>query len=203
MRELYAGIEHFYTFVFPGRRELFQSLAHGQNPKALFVTCSDSRIVPGLLTQTEPGDLFVTRNPGNLVPAFGAEPCGEAAALEYAVEVLSVTDIVICGHSCCGAMQGLMHPESLAGLPAVRSWVGSHGPKAPAPSLPRLIRQNVLKQLTNVRSYPAVSSREKDGKLRLHGWVYEIESGRVLVYDPAAGDFSYHSPAAGRRLSAA
>ena len=118
MQKLVQGIHHFQRNIFSSQRELFERLAVGQNPDALFITCSDSRINPNLITQTEPGELFIVRNAGNIVPPYGASEGGEAAAIEFAVVGLGVKDIIICGHSQCGAMKGLLDPKSLDGLPA-------------------------------------------------------------------------------------
>ena len=120
MQKLVDGIHKFQKDVFATQTRFFERLADGQKPLALFITCSDSRIDPSMLTQTKPGELFIMRNAGNIVPPYGASSCGEAATIEYAVAVLGVRDIVVCGHSHCGAMTGLLHPDSLAELPLVR-----------------------------------------------------------------------------------
>jgi carbonic anhydrase len=175
-------------------------LAKGQNPETLFITCSDSRIDPTLLTRANPGDLFILRNAGNIIPAHGAGTGGEAATIEFAVAALGVKHIIVCGHSHCGAMKGLLQPEQVASLPAVSSWL-SH-----AESTRRIVRENyghldgdrlltatveenVLVQLENVRTLPAVASRLVQGDLHLHGWVYKIETGEVFAYDLASGQF--------------
>ncbi len=195
MENLYAGIKHFENFVFQQHQQIFRELSQGQRPGALFITCSDSRIVPALITQTGPGDLFVVRNPGNIVPEFGARPSGESAAVEYAVEVLGVRDIVVCGHTDCGAMKGLLDPASVKPLPMLRAWLTRCGHSEASPAaeagerLPALIRRNVTAQLRNLRSYPGVASREAARSLRLHGWLYDIEAGRVLVHDASSGEF--------------
>ena len=175
-------------------------MAKGQNPETLFITCSDSRIDPNLLTRSQPGDLFILRNAGNIVPPHGAANGGEAATIEFAVAALGVKDIIICGHSHCGAMKGLLQPEMVASLPAVSSWL-SH-----AETTRRIVRdnyghldgdrlvtatveENVLVQLENLRTLPAVASRLVQGDLHLHGWVYKIETGEVFAYDSASGQF--------------
>ena len=201
MRRLLHGIRVFQQRVFPSIRPRFEQLASGQNPSTLFITCSDSRIVPELLTQTDPGELFVLRNAGNLVPPHTAEHTGEAATIEYAVQVLEVSEIVICGHSHCGAMAGLLRPDSLQDLPMVRRWLQyaertrSDMAKQEFDNLSdeqRVVaaaRANVLVQLDHLRTYPAVASREKRGKLTLHGWLYRFETGEVESYDPVTGKF--------------
>lgn len=123
MEKLIRGIHEFQSTHFSPQRELFQRLAGGQRPDALFITCSDSRIDPSLLTQTKPGELFILRNAGNIVPPYGAANGGEGATIEYAIRALGIRDIIVCGHTHCGAMQGLLQPEALEDLPAVRSWL--------------------------------------------------------------------------------
>ena len=123
VQQLVAGVHKFTHGVFRQQQELFERLSHGQDPQTLFITCSDSRIDPNLITHTAPGDMFVLRNAGNLIPAFGGTSGGEVATIEYAVTGLEVRDIVICGHSHCGAMKGLLHAESLAEMPAVAEWL--------------------------------------------------------------------------------
>ena len=123
MQKLIEGTRHFQHTIFDTQKALFEQLSQGQQPLALFITCSDSRIDPNLLTQTQPGELFVIRNAGNIVPTYGAASGGEAGTIEYAVAALKVKDIIVCGHSFCGAMNGLLHPETLGALPAVQDWL--------------------------------------------------------------------------------
>jgi carbonic anhydrase len=187
------GIQHFQERVFSSKKSLFHRLGGGQQPLALFITCSDSRINPNLLTQTEPGELFILRNAGNLVPPHGGGVSGSAATLEYALKVLNIRDVIVCGHSQCGAMQGLLTPESLRDLPAVRSWLthaqdilpaieSAGAGLAPADKLMLAIERNVLLQLEHVKSYPFVTEALAAGQLRLHGWVYIIETGQVTAH---------------------
>ena len=122
MQKLIKGIHQFQSNHFASQRELFERLAHGQYPEALFITCSDSRINPNLITQSEPGDLFILRNAGNIIPPSGAGQGGEGATIEFAVAGLGVQNIVICGHSHCGAIKGLLEPESLRDMPSVVAW---------------------------------------------------------------------------------
>jgi carbonic anhydrase len=217
MQKLVAGIHQFQQDSFRPLKGLFEQLAHGQKPETLFITCSDSRIVPNLLTQSSPGDLFIVRNAGNLVPPHSAISGGEAATIEFAVAGLGVRDIIVCGHSHCGAMKGLLQPELLKELPAMASWL-TH-----AATTARIVRdnyqhlegekllsaateENVLVQLENLRTLPSVASRLVKGDLHLHGWVYKLESGDVFAYDPKECQFvplaSYHfteGEVAGRR----
>src|ERR1700687_3310142 len=136
MQKLIQGLHRFQEADFLPLQGLFEQLSNGQNPETLFITCSDSRIDPNLLTRSKPGDLFILRNAGNIVPAHGASSGGEAATIEFAVAALGVKDIIICGHSHCGAMKGLLHPEQVASLPAVSSWL-SH-----AEATRRIVRDN-------------------------------------------------------------
>lgn len=186
--ELINGVERFQTGEFPNQSTLFQNLSEGQSPKVLFITCSDSRIVPSLLTQSVPGDLFVIRNAGNFVPEYGSFPSGEAASIEYAVAALGVTDIVLCGHEGCGAVKALL--EGAEGLPAVQEWL-SHGEAtrqrvqevASGVDADELwvsaVEQNVVVQIEQLRTHPSVKKGEADGTLTIHGWVYAIGSGQV------------------------
>jgi carbonic anhydrase len=201
MRRLLHGIRQFQRQVFPNRRARFEELAAGQRPTTLFITCSDSRIVPELLTQTEPGEMFVARNAGNLVPPYTAQLSGEAATIEYALKVLKVEDIVVCGHSHCGAISGLLRPETLKDLPAVAEWL-THAERvrqeivehasAADPSddvLTAAIKTNVLVQLDHLRTYPAVALAESAGELALHGWFYRFETGDVSAFNATDGKF--------------
>jgi carbonic anhydrase len=192
-----AGVARFQNGVFPHEREMFESIAHAQRPQALFVTCSDSRVHPNLITQTDPGELFLCRDVGNIVPAYG-NPGGVSATIEYAVAVLEVRHVIVCGHSDCGAMRAALHPERVGDLPSVRAWlrnvdaarrvVLARQPDATDDELWRaLIVQNVISQLVNLRTHPAVAVRLATGDLQIHGWIYDIPTGAVLVYDePAA-----------------
>jgi carbonic anhydrase len=200
MQKLIQGIHQFRQESFRPLQGLFEQLSKGQNPDTLFITCSDSRIDPNLLTRSRPGDLFILRNAGNIVPPHGAASGGEAATIEFAVAALGVKDVIICGHSHCGAMNGLLHPEQLASLPAVASWLchaettrrivkDNYGHLDGPRLLTVTVEENVLVQLENLRTLPAVASRLVRGDLRLHGWVYKIETGEVFAYDQATGQF--------------
>ena len=201
MHRLISGISDFHENVFPARRAQFEELANGQRPSTLFITCSDSRIVPQLLTQTEPGELFVLRNAGNIVPPATAELSGEAATIEYAVQALQVEDIIICGHSHCGAVAALLSPQILEGLPAVEKWLGyaekvrrdienEHlAADGDDDLLTTAVKANVLAQLHHLRTYPAVVEAEARGALQLHGCFYRLETGEVTVF--SASDHRY------------
>lgn len=200
MQKLVDGIHNFQQTIFPEQQNFFERLATGQAPLALFVTCSDSRVNPNLITQTDPGDLFIHRNVGNIVPPYNASGGGEGATIEYAVEVLGIRDIIICGHSRCGAMAAVVGPDLREKYPSVAHWL-SH-----ADATRRILRdkyqdlrddqllsvavqENVLVQLENLRTHPAVASGLSQGRLKLHGWVYKIETGQVFGYQPEVGQF--------------
>jgi carbonic anhydrase len=200
VQQLVAGVHHFKRQLFRQQQELFARLAGGQSPQTLFITCSDSRIDPNLITHTDPGDLFVIRNAGNIIPAYTAASGGEIASIEFAVAGLAVSDIVICGHSHCGAMKGLLHPEYLTEMPSVAEWLkhaestrrivkSKYGHLAVGDQLDVAIEENVLVQIENLQTHPAVAVALAEGKLKLHGWVYDIASGEVYAYDDQAEQF--------------
>ena len=200
MQKLVKGIHEFQNNVFRSHSDLFKQLSKGQNPEVLFITCSDSRIVPNLLTQTDPGDLFLVRNAGNIVPRFHEMKGGTAATIEYAVEALNVTDVIVCGHSQCGAMSALLAPEMLDKLPVMKGWLENaaaarrildenYGHLEGQARYTALVEENVLVQLDNLRTHPCIASRLADARVRLHGWVYQLETGRVFSYDHDTGQF--------------
>ncbi|MFD5649661.1 MULTISPECIES: carbonic anhydrase [unclassified Streptomyces] len=174
--------------TFGQRPEEFAGHAEGQSPEVLFITCSDSRVVPALITGARPGQLFELRTAGNIVPPHDTErPYGEAATVEYAVQVLGVTDVVVCGHSHCGAVGALVRGDDLTAVPAVRDWL-AHAADEPEPCDPAdptvagAVQHHVLAQLLRLRSYPCVEQRLADGRLRLHGWYYEVHTGLVRAH---------------------
>ena len=198
---LLNGVRKFRKEVFPHRREVYeQVIEEGQEPHTLFITCADSRIDPELITQSGPGDIFVARNIGNIVPAYGDVLGGVSAVIEYAVSALEVDQVVICGHSDCGAMKGLMHQETLNKLPTVQRWLrNAHtalsvaealSPKTDEPAfLHHLIEQNVVLQINHLRTHPSVAGRIAQGNLAVYGWLYDIAAGTVCVYDEVKGSF--------------
>jgi carbonic anhydrase len=199
-KKLVRGLHHFQQHVFRPQREFFETLATGQTPEVLFITCSDSRINPNLITQTDPGDLFIVRNAGNIVPPHSHDPGGEAATIEYAIEALGVTDVIVCGHSQCGAMKALVKPELLASMPIVATWLenaeatrriirASYGHLSGDELLEIVVAENVLVQIEHLRTQPAVAAALSRGALRLHAWVYTIETGEVFAYDPEDGQY--------------
>ena len=200
MQKLVAGIHHFQSNIFKSERSFFEQMAEGQTPETLFITCSDSRINPNLLTNTAPGELFILRNAGNIIPPWGPANGGESATIEYAVRVLKVEDIIVCGHSHCGAMQGLLDPACLETLPSVKQWLGhagrtqrivkeNYGHLQGDALATVTVQENVLAQLENLRTHPSVAERVAEGPLHLHGWVYKIETGEVFTYDHDSEQF--------------
>lgn len=199
MDDILKGVKYFQERVLPGRKEEFAELANGQEPEVLFITCSDSRIDPCLLTQTVPGKLFICRNAGNVVPPHSNQTGGMTASIEYAVEVLKIRHIIICGHTHCGAMHGAIDPEGLHDMPHVKEWLGHcraatavvkerHGDLSDS-YLEEITQENIKLQLQHIRTHPSVAAKAATGQVELHGWLYEIESGKVQVLDPATGEF--------------
>jgi len=195
-----AGVIRFQNEVYPEKKELFEKLSKGQDPEALFITCSDSRIETAMITQTDPGELFICRNAGNIVPPHMTHTGGMTASIEFAVASLNVPHIVICGHTECGAMKGAMYPEGLNSLPHVKEWLGYSSAavdavKKLAPdadekeSMKILLEQNVILQLQHLKTHPSVADRLADGTLLLHGWVYDIKTGGVNAYDETQDKF--------------
>lgn len=193
MRELIEGVAKFSAEIVPAKQDLFNELATGQSPATLFITCADSRIDPSLITQTNPGDIFVVRNAGNIVPrleANGSSPDGNAGSIEYAINALNVEHVVVCGHSSCGAMVGLQKLDDIAdALPSVRRWLEHSESLLDTPAaadLDSLIEANVLLQLEHLKAYPGVQAKLDAGDINLHGWVYDIGSGDVRAHDGIA-----------------
>lgn len=199
MQEIIDGFLKFQRDIVPARRELFRKLATSQTPRTLFISCSDSRMVPELVTQREPGDLFVIRNAGNIVPSFGPEPGGVSATVEYAVAALGVTDVVICGHSDCGAMTAVATCKCLDHMPAVANWLRyadsaklvseSREHASERERVDSMVRENVIVQLNNLKTHPCVALALAQRRLNLHGWVYDIESGSIDTLDAATRRF--------------
>lgn len=201
MRRIIDGVLKFQQEVHPGQKMLFQQLSNTQCPQAMFIGCSDSRVVPELFTQQGPGELFVVRNAGNIVPPYAVAPGGVSASIEYAVAVLGVPDIVVCGHSDCGAMTAILRgSEQLEALPAVTRWLHfadparqivaeRYGVEDGAARLDALVRENVLTQLGNLLTHPAVAQAVQRKEICLHGWTYDIATGAVMTYDAQAGEF--------------
>jgi carbonic anhydrase len=200
MNRLIKGFGDFRRDVFPQQRALFEQLAAGQNPHTLFITCADSRVMPEMIFSAQPGELFVYRNIGNIVPPYAQLVSGVVAAIEYAVKVLKIQHIVICGHSDCGAMKALQQPQLLEGVPAVKAWLkyadvahvvaAENGPDLEGEAgLSCLTEENVICQLEHLRTLPAVAAAVAAGNLRIHGWVYDIADAQLRAFDASAGRF--------------
>jgi carbonic anhydrase len=201
MDRLLEGYQRFQAEIFPVKRQQFRLLAEMQAPEYLFITCSDSRIVPDLILGTGPGDLFITRNAGNVVPVGANDVDGCTATIEYAVEVLKVKHAILCGHSDCGALKAALDRKNLENLPKARRWLqhveaafAHRQPLDPADGesadLGSLIRGNVVAQLRNLREQPAVARAVMAGRLAVHGWYYDILTGRIERYDESSRRFS-------------
>ena len=195
MKAIVDGVLRFQNEQQPAKQALFDQLAGAQSPDVLLVTCADSRIDPGLITQTQPGDLFICRNAGNIVPPSPGYSGDIAASVEFGVAALGVKHIIVMGHTDCGAMKGAMNREAVASLPKVYEWLGYAEDAAgaaennPDDPLLAVTEANVLLQLQNLKTHPAVSAGLEAGTLDLHGWVYHIGSGAVTCHDAAAGQF--------------
>jgi carbonic anhydrase len=210
--ELKSGILRFRREIYPKQEEMYRkAVSTPQTPHALFITCADSRIDPELITQSGPGDIFVTRNVGNLVPAYGEMLGGVSAVIEYAVSALKVQHVVICGHSDCGAMKGLLSPQALEKLPTVKSWLknahaalsvaqslGTPGEK-PEEVLRRLTEENVLLQMQHLRTHPSVAGALAREELSISGWVYDIGAGEVRISEN--GDRKFVTVTAGGKAA--
>ncbi|MFN3989882.1 MAG: carbonic anhydrase [Erythrobacter sp.] len=194
MSRFAQGVVKFQREVYPEKRRLFERLSAGQSPEALFITCSDSRIETAMITQTEPGELFICRNAGNIVPPHTNQTGGMTASIEFAIGALKIPHIVVCGHTECGAMKGAMNRAALTNLPHVREWLGfaqgavditeALGANLdPDAKMRMLLEQNVILQLAHLRTHPTVAVALAQKTVQLHGWVYDIKSGGVTAYD--------------------
>lgn len=203
MEKLYKGIHKFRESYFIKEEDFFKGLSHSQEPEVLFITCSDSRVDPTLVTQSKPGELFIVRNVGNIIPPYDAirERNSVVAAIEFAVLVLKVKDVILCGHSNCGAIKSLyMDEKDLCKMPHLMNWLKI---ASPARDMVRSIypdlsgealqktteKENVLVQLRNIESYPFVIDALNDGRLHIHGWYYNIGTGEVYSYNPVKDSF--------------
>ncbi|MEO1068689.1 MAG: carbonic anhydrase [Cyanobacteria bacterium J06638_6] len=201
MEKLLRGLRDFQENYIPDRQELIEQLAKGQSPRVLFIGCSDSRVDPTIITQSEIGDLFVIRNAGNIIPPYEATNGGEGATIEYAMEALDIGQVIVCGHAQCGAMKGLLQIGELEEkMPLVYNWLHhteatrklvedhySHLKKSE--KLDLLVAQNVLTQIDNLQTYPSVRSKLHAGALDIHGWIYQLETAQILAYDDESKSF--------------
>lgn len=197
MDRLYKGIRKFQQ-LFKKEEEFYKNLSKGQSPDTLFITCSDSRVDPNIMTQSKPGELFIVKNVGNIIPAYNLkrEKASTAAAIEFALLVLKVPDIVVCGHSDCGAMKALYHEESeFIDKPHLKDWIDS------AASVKDMIRikaagqthtpeiKHIMLQMENLKTYPVVNELIREEKLKIHGWYFDIGTGDVYAYDTKSNNF--------------
>ncbi len=193
MNKLLQGVHKFQQEIFGLHKKLFKRLAKRQAPHTLFITCSDSRISPSMLTQTEPGEIFILRNAGNIIPPHSEAPNGEAATIEFAILGLGIENIVVCGHSYCGAMKAVLEPHLCSDLPSLRAWL-KHASFNEAElndrqfsneeeKINHIVKENILKQIDNLKTHPSVNKALLNSSLKLYGWVYIISTGEVLNYD--------------------
>lgn len=204
MKKLILGLDQFRQTYVSSHQELLEQLAQGQKPRVLFITCSDSRVAPNLITNTEVGELFVIRNAGNIIPPYGAANGGEAGTIEYAINALGIEQVVVCGHSRCGAMKGLLKLNKLQeDMPLVYDWLKhaeatrrivmeNYSHYNDEDLMDMLVAENVLVQIDNLKTYPIVKARMHQGKLKIYAWVYNIGTGDVLAYD--ARTHTYMTP---------
>ena len=201
MNELIGRVFRFEKTIFPASSELFGKLSsEGQEPKALMISCADSRIVPEQIMQAQPGDLFVCRNAGNIVPPYATMNGGVTSTVEYAVAALGVRDIIVCGHSDCGAMKALSNPTGLEAMPNVAAWLRHgaaaehivstcHGDLEGKERVRAISLENIIAQLSHLRTHPSVAAAIARGEMTLHGWFVDIHEGQVLGLDGETGGF--------------
>jgi carbonic anhydrase len=200
VKNVLEGLTLFQQLAYPQHKDLFERLAKNQTPQAVFIACSDSRVVPNLMVQADPGDLFIIRNAGNIVPPAGSAYGGTTASLEYAIVALGIRDVILCGHSNCGAMKGVLNPEKLGDMPAVRQWVTyadlarraaveAHPDATDDEMLDHVVDYNVIAQIRNILTFPFVRPLVEKGELELYGWVYDIASGHVKGLDESGRRF--------------
>ena len=196
MDKIVEGIRRFRRDVYPGLKPLYdEMIKSGQKPHALVIGCSDSRVAFEAMTGCGPGELFIVRNAGNIIPQYGKYMGGVTASIEFAVHALPIRDVIVCGHTHCGAMSALLKPEMSTDMPAVQKWVsfarqakrriGKEHTHVFDRHLREAIAENVKLQVENLRTYPCIQEKLKSGQIRLHGWVDEIENGDVVEHDEA------------------
>lgn len=202
MQRLIDGYTRFRSEVFPQNQSLFQQLANTQKPEVLFISCSDSRVMPEMILQNRPGEIFSIRNAGNLVPRHDMEHGGVSASVEYAVTGLKVNDIVVCGHSGCGAMKEILERAHVDDMPLVQSWLRHAGPSSQwlsnllndtvtstADKNRLLIEANVIAQMTHLAQHPSVVAERETREVNIHGWVFDIASGEIHSFNAETGKF--------------
>ena len=195
------GVAKFQSEVYPAQREMFERLRHKQDPLAMFVSCEDSRVIPNVFTQTEPGEIFNERNPGNMVPPYVEFVGGVTAGVEYAMLALKVSLVVVCGHTDCGVMKALLDPAAANEMPGVQKWM-SHGFRArdrafrerayarKEEQLELITEYNVLEQIENLKTHPSVHKRLRYGEVEIRGWVYDIGDGSIREANLETGEFT-------------
>ena len=197
LQQLKDGVRRFQVEVYPQQAEMFaQAVSERQSPHTLFITCADSRIDPIAITNSSTGEIFVARNIGNMVPAYGEMLGGVSAVIEFAVTSLGVRHIVVCGHTHCGAMHALLDPKSIEGMPTVKSWLrNAHaalsvaetlhtrasGTPTERPLIDVLTEQNVLLQMQHLKTHPSVAGAIARDELTISGWIYSIGTGEVRI----------------------
>lgn len=200
MKKLIKGLHKFQTEVFPIQKDFYQDLTKGQNPEILFISCSDSRINPNLVTSADPGDLFILRNAGNIIPVYDIMH-SESATIEFAVRELQVKHIIICGHSHCGALEATLHLEQLNDQPSLHHWLDTH--VTPTVELVKqnyqdldhaalmnvVLQEHVLQQIENLKTHPVVNRAIADHTLTVHAWVYKFEHGDIFSFNTQNGQF--------------
>lgn len=200
MEKLIKGLHKFQTEIFPENKDFYESLTKGQNPEVLFITCSDSRINPNLVTSTGPGDLFILRNAGNVIPPY-THGGSEAATIEFAIGELHVNHIIVCGHSYCGAIQTAKDVDNVKNMPALFYWIKNYiqptyefvkenyGDIKGATFHNILVQEHVLRQVEHLKTHPLVSEAIAKGNIILHAWVYQFETGEIYSYKSQEGQF--------------
>lgn len=200
LAKIVQGVAKFQRDVYPAQRQLFEQVKHGQHPIAMFFTCADSRVDPAMLLQSRPGEIFIERTPGNIAPKYSDHVGGVTASVEYAVMALHVPLIIVCGHTDCGVVKALLEPEQAAGMPALQSWMRhslasrerllrEHRDTSTEEKLRLLTEYNVLTQLDNLQTHPAVAAALSRGELALQGWVYDIAAGSISAANAESGRF--------------
>jgi carbonic anhydrase len=207
LEKLKEGVRKFRADVYPKHADVYARAAtETQRPHTLFIACADARVDPSEITQSSPGEVFVLRNIGNMVPAYGEMMGGNSAVIEFAVDALKVQHIVICGHTDCGAMKALLAPETVKSMPTVTSWLTNAKAALTVAEtlhtkvewrrelLSVLTEQNVLLQLQHLKTHPAVAGAMAMGDLTVSGWVYDIGKGQVSIAEDGQRDFVAVSP---------
>ena len=200
MEKLIKGLHKFKNEIFYQRKDFFKSLAEGQKPEVFFITCSDSRINPNLFTSTDPGELFISRNVGNIVPIAGIQN-SEAVAIEFALNQLNIEHIIICGHYHCGALQAALTVDLIKDMPNLAEWIKvnivptvdlvkvNYNPKNDLAFLDLLTQEHVLRQVENLKTYKIINDKLLNGNLTIHAWIYKFETGEIFSFNSVDNQF--------------